>query len=536
MPPKKLFISYPSESWNFAQRIAESLAPRIDQAIFIDYRSIDQADFAESILKHLGESDAVLLVVTEYTFADIHRDQDWVRLEIRTALENDIPIVLVRENGLLPPGDLPDDVRQVNRSQGVPFYREFFQPAIDLLTEFLIRIAVATPRSSGASAPAVISPVPPPAQMPSVEPAQRTLGAAQALDEAANLLEAGDFEKATFLLNTVDRAKVRQVSLLVLDDLLAHAETLRVEFVRRREAALDYDEIVRWAKRRLTEERARAAFATWCESYPDLIAEMDTSGLRDRFAPPPPPELIARLKALLPAPFEMIPIPAGKVTLETGKTFDVPAFSIARYPVTNAHYRPFVSGGGYSEQRWWTRDGWAARQAGGWTQPRYWDDAKWNGDDDPVVGVSWYEAVAYCRWLSAQTGGQIALPTEQMWQRAAQGDKGWKYPWGNEWDGARCNNSVGQYNSDRTTPVTQYAGKDKGDSPFGVSDMAGNVWEWCITDYNTGDQDVNNRAAYRVLRGGAWNDDVADLFAAANRYGLSPVVRVNYFGFRFALL
>ncbi len=259
-------------------------------------------------------------------------------------------------------------------------------------------------------------------------------------------------------------------------------------------------------------------------------------GMRQPAPPPPPPDPIARLKALLPAPFEMIPIPAGKVTLETGKTFDVPAFRIARYPVTNAHYRPFVAGGEYSEQRWWTTDGWAARQAGRWTQPRFWDDAKWNQDDHPVVGVSWYEAVAYCRWLSAQTGAQIALPTEQMWQRAAQGDKGWTYPWGNKWDGARCNNSVGEYNSDGTTPVTQYAGKDKGDSPFGVSDMAGNVWEWCITDYNTGNQDVNKRASVRVLRGGAWYFNLAVNFAAADRVRYSPDIRNFDVGFRFALL
>ncbi|MCC6615370.1 MAG: toll/interleukin-1 receptor domain-containing protein [Anaerolineae bacterium] len=128
--PNKLFISYPSESWNFAQRLAENLAVQLDDEIFIDYRSIDQADFERAILEHLRASNAVILVVTEYTFADIHRDTDWVRLEIRTALDHKIPIVLVRENGLLPPKDLPDDVRNVGRSQGIPFYREFSTPPL----------------------------------------------------------------------------------------------------------------------------------------------------------------------------------------------------------------------------------------------------------------------------------------------------------------------------------------------------------------------------------------------------------------------
>jgi hypothetical protein len=248
-----------------------------------------------------------------------------------------------------------------------------------------------------------------------------------------------------------------------------------------------------------------------------------------------PPDPMARLQTLLPAPFDLIGIPAGKVKLSTGKSFDVPAFTIGKYPVTNAHYRPFVEKG-YDEQRWWTAEGWNMRQNQGWTQPRFWDDARWNRDDHPVVGVSWYEAVAYCRWLSGQTGAQVVLPTEQMWQRAAQGDRGWKYPWGNKWDGARCNNSVGDYNSSVTTPVTHYAGQKKGDSPFGVSDMAGNVWEWCITDYNTGEQDANQSATNRVLRGGAWGNSDADNFAAAFRYWDSPDSWYSDVGFRFALL
>ncbi|HRF95413.1 MAG TPA: SUMF1/EgtB/PvdO family nonheme iron enzyme, partial [Aggregatilineales bacterium] len=78
-----------------------------------------------------------------------------------------------------------------------------------------------------------------------------------------------------------------------------------------------------------------------------------------------------------------------------------------------------------------------------WTQPLYWDDEKWNGADYPVVGVSWYEAIAYCRWLSDATGEMITLPTEQAWQYVAEGDEGREYPWGNGWDSTKCNHNVG---------------------------------------------------------------------------------------------
>ncbi len=263
------------------------------------------------------------------------------------------------------------------------------------------------------------------------------------------------------------------------------------------------------------------------------------------------------LESLLPAPFAMVPIPAGKVRLVTldgwadnyvpkgknGTVFDVPAFKIARYPVTNAQFRKFVDAKGYDNQSWWTSDGWKAHVAEGWTQPRYWEDAQYepfNRPDHPVVGVSWFEAVAFCRWSSAVTGGKIMLPTEQMWQRAAQGDTTWAYPWGDRWDGTRCQNSVSPMSSKHTSPVTQYAGKSsepgKGDSPLGVSNMAGNIWEWCLTEYETGKQNENESAISRVLRGGSWRNYDAVNFRADYRNGNAPDDRGNLRGFRISLL
>ncbi|MCL4253856.1 MAG: formylglycine-generating enzyme family protein [Anaerolineae bacterium] len=245
---------------------------------------------------------------------------------------------------------------------------------------------------------------------------------------------------------------------------------------------------------------------------------------------------------LVPKSFAWIPIPEGKVTLITEKgwaknyipegqsqIFTVPAFEMAKYPCTNAQFKLFIDAGGYTEKRWWTDDGWAQRQKENWTQPRYWDDSTWNGADYPVVGVSWYEAVAFCLWLSETTGEKITLPTEQQWQRAAQGDKGLMYPWGNEWDASRCNNNVNQKGIGKTTPVTYYEGK--GDSPFGLTDMSGNVWEWCLTAYDTGKTDLRGTDV-RVLRGGSWINDSADDFRAVTRYRSSPNVWNVNGGFR----
>ena len=151
-----------------------------------------------------------------------------------------------------------------------------------------------------------------------------------------------------------------------------------------------------------------------------------------------PAELTRRTLELLPPPFEWIEIPAGKVTLEAGgylnqaTTFDVDTFMIAKYPLTNAQFAPFIKAKGYSTQTYWTPEGWQWCQEKKLTQSRYWNDAKWNGAEYPVVGVSWYEGIAYCNWLNSvlqpENSLRVLLPTDQQWQRAAQGNDNRTYP------------------------------------------------------------------------------------------------------------
>jgi formylglycine-generating enzyme required for sulfatase activity len=139
-------------------------------------------------------------------------------------------------------------------------------------------------------------------------------------------------------------------------------------------------------------------------------------------------------------------------------------------------------------------------------------------DDHPAVNVSWEEAIAYCRWLDEQVKGQlpvgyeIRLPTEAEWEKAARGPYGNEWPWGNEWDAKKCNSSEG--GPGRTTAVGAYSAVG-GDSPYGVADMAGNVWEWCWDWYaedeyrkRTGKEGKDpvgpKKGSYHVLRGGAF--------------------------------
>jgi len=143
-----------------------------------------------------------------------------------------------------------------------------------------------------------------------------------------------------------------------------------------------------------------------------------------------------------------------------------------------------------------------------------------NQPEQPVVGISWYEALAYCRWLSELTSQTITLPSEQQWQRAAQGDDGRLYPWGNEDPNENlCN---WQRNVDETTAVTQYPA---GASPYGVLDMCGNVWEWCLTGAESGTAEPVGKEA-RMLRGGSWSSDSLLSLRVTNRNPNDPNTRL----------
>lgn len=230
---------------------------------------------------------------------------------------------------------------------------------------------------------------------------------------------------------------------------------------------------------------------------------------------------------------ELLPI-TDELTFLMGKQkqpVTVPQpFAIARYPVTNAQFRYFYEDGGYS-RKWkhcWTPEGWDYRDK--WTEPRWWDDPQYNLPNQPVVGISWYEAVAYANWLAEQTGKPYRLPTEAEWERAARHTDGRIYPWGNTWQESYANST--ETGIGRPTAVGIFP---DGAAECGVLDLSGNVWEWCQTrwrdekekDYPPIWQDdgrenlAGDDFVWRVIKGGAYYND-KDGVPAAARLGSAP--------------
>jgi iron(II)-dependent oxidoreductase len=228
----------------------------------------------------------------------------------------------------------------------------------------------------------------------------------------------------------------------------------------------------------------------------------------------------------------MIEVPAGEFTAgAVGDAFAydneypalkrfVPAFRIARVPVTNGEYAQFVAEGGYERREFWDEEGWQWRERENWTCPLYWsrDNAgAWSErrmfdegalrPDHPVTGVSWYEAAAYARFAGRR------LPTEAEWEKAASWDEAKRlrrrFAWGDEPPSpARANADFAFWD---TTPVGAFAA---GASPYGCLDMTGNVWEWTSDSFDGYEgfepfpypeySQTWFDGDHRVLKGGSW--------------------------------
>jgi formylglycine-generating enzyme required for sulfatase activity len=206
---------------------------------------------------------------------------------------------------------------------------------------------------------------------------------------------------------------------------------------------------------------------------------------------------------------------------------ELPAYYVARYPVTVAQFRAFAEDSGYEP-----RDS---------NSPR-------GMDNHPVVHVTWHDALAYCDWLTGklcawdktpeplatllqEEGWVITLPSEPEWEKAARGPDGCIFPWGNEADPERANYS------DTGIGTTSAVGCfPDGASPYGVEDLSGNVWEWCRTKWESNYEDYQGYddlggSDNRVLRGGAFLSD-GSFVRCAFRYRFLPDFRLRNSGFR----
>ncbi len=211
------------------------------------------------------------------------------------------------------------------------------------------------------------------------------------------------------------------------------------------------------------------------------------------------------------------------------------AFDIGRHEVTVLEFAKFVAAGGYDREGLWDRTAQGeANRFGAWSEPHDWQ-AQLSHPNRPVTGVSWYEAMAFCKWRSARQGRAIRLPTEAQWERAARGVAGRRFAWGNKIPDGSLNLNYNK-NIGHTTDVGTHP---DGNTPgTNISDLAGNAWEWCRDrkvsyriDPRAGDGLRTGRSQYRAIRGGSFHHEGPKL-RAASRSGAGPQVRIDSVGFR----
>ncbi len=275
----------------------------------------------------------------------------------------------------------------------------------------------------------------------------------------------------------------------------------------------------------------------------------------------PPPTITAlptlQAGATMIAPVDrmvMMYVPAGEFLMGAGEfdsmaeTIEKPqhpvyleAYWIDQTEVTNAMFAKFVSATGYrteTEQKgsvsyWYERETGKWREASDtdWLRP-YGPGSDIDGrENHPVIHITWKDAQMYCAWAKRR------LPTEAEWEKAARDNDERIYPWGN----TPPNNNLSNFNwlENDTSPVGSYPA---GASPYGVLDMAGNVWEWIADWYSEDYYSVSpyrnptgpSMGDYRLVRGGGWNN--RDAFVrATNRHFWDPLFRSVYLGFRCAM-
>jgi len=286
---------------------------------------------------------------------------------------------------------------------------------------------------------------------------------------------------------------------------------------------------------------------------------------------------------------ELVTIPAGSFLMGTNDdegfggpeefpqhTVYLPTYQIGKYEVTRGQFRKFIEAGGYDDPNYWSVEGWQWKESdfvvyagmhGEFREvirpnqgeernhPEHWEPGQeWIGhgyghpvfiqtDDHPVVGVTYYEAEAYCKWA----GGR--LPTEAEWEKAARWDEENQHaniwPWGDIWDPEKCNNpedpdpAGGGYRTNQSAPVGSYP---DGASPYGCMDMVGNAYEWVADHAKSypGNPAPFEHSGYHFVRGGCWDDGPANVRCAYRGWYLPPSSSgvgpgdSDYIGFRVA--
>jgi formylglycine-generating enzyme required for sulfatase activity len=475
----KLFISYRRDDLMWAKRLKEDLSKQIAAEIFLDVDDIDEVKFADSLEKHLIQSDGMLLIASKETFAAdrIHNDKDWIRREITLALSKRKRIIPVCENDYTLPlaNTLPTDIHPILELECVQIHVVDWESGILRLAKFITKA------------------------IPAIKPIISTTTQSTTQTQP--------------IVPTHRRAPTTLIFALLVLVFVAMAA------------------IGGWTLLRPPTPTVDPMIVTNPSQTPGYTLTTSTEST----------SVPTLSTTQLPQSILMVKVPTGCFQMGNATQSDAQpqhkvcithAFWIDRYEVTNDVYQQFVSAGGYQQAQFWSNDGWQWLQKNRITGPKPY--AGFTQGTLPRVGISWYEAEAYARWQ----GGR--LPTEAEWEYVARGPDAHLYPWGDTYEVSKANiderdEPNGMFLG-HTVVVNSFP---KGTSWIDVYQLAGNAAEWVRDFYDSkyyqsltlNDPQGAQNGKSRVVRGGSWQNKPVSVSSAYRAFA-APESRENYIGFR----
>lgn len=460
----RIFISYARVDKPYCIQIVDTVDVH---ETWYDQRLYAGQNWWKEILRRLDWCEGFIYLLSSDSVSSEYCQKEF---ELAQSLGKHIFPVLIRDNTQIP--DALKDVQYADLTRGI---------TPDAVKTLLNSIYVAerqkqTKLPLTAIAPEKVS-------APEVDPAT-------VISTAAGAMENGLFDQAVFLLK---QAKENGYTsrFINLDALLAEAEAALERLTQMREAEKEYKQIAELIRHTRTRKLGLEAFIAFRQDYPDhdpnMLAQYLSpkehqvtslaNGSSNKLQIVNP---LRKLPFTLPL-LEWCEIPRGPILLDEVRAdqYDsqqkhvIDSFRVSKYPITHGQYQVFRDAlDGYSNPQWWEYSSNAYKWRLNNPDPK---PGRFKGEERPCEMVNWYDALAFCFWLSSKIGAQITLPTALEWQRAARGDDRRTYPWGNDFDRDRCNTRESEIKM--TSVVMRYK---NGVSPFNVYDMAGNVWEWCL--------------------------------------------------------
>ncbi|MFC1960545.1 SUMF1/EgtB/PvdO family nonheme iron enzyme [Chloroflexota bacterium] len=512
----KLFISYARVDKPYCIQIVDTLEVH---PVWYDQRLYAGYDWWKEILARLDWCEGFVYLISADSIASEYCRKEF---ELALSLGRHIIPVLIDTNV-----ELPEELASV---QYVDFTNGITPNAVKMLLNSIYiaerQPALLDPLETGGVDKLATDERQPPAS-----------DATSLISAAVAAMEKSQFDQAVYLLKQA-KDKNFTSQFINLAGLLEQAEAGLARQTYLIEARREYNQISELVKYNRTRKLGIEAFLAFQKAFPDY-----DPGKLAQYCPnsAKPPEIagssIGSTAGHELPPAIVIPlldwcaVPAGRALLYPANHArpedvwtEVDAFEIAKYPVTITQYQLFLDAAdGYADKEWWAFSEEAQTWRADNPEPR---PSQFDGVERPREMVNWYDAVAYCRWISVQLKMEIRLPTEAEWIRAARGEERWLYPWGDQFEVALCNTSESKIH--QTTPVTHY---EEGVSPWSIWGLSGNVWEWCQDAKDSPDTDDLTGEWERAVHGGSY-------IGPANRaqvtfsYYLKPFLYYSSIGFR----